>query len=148
MKNMKIDFYVLEVTQAQKSLFFACQLLEKIHAENKRAYIHANSLEEAERLDGLLWTYREDSFIPHNIYQASDDAPPPIQIGYGEKPLHHQDILINLGKEIPEFYQQFNHVIEIVFTDPLVQQLARERYRLYRDNGYQITTHKIKANEL
>ena len=26
-------------------------------------------LADAERLDALLWTYRDDSFVPHQLYQ-------------------------------------------------------------------------------
>lgn len=144
---MKVDFYILEATSGQKSLFYACQLLEKIYAEQKRVYINTSSKEEAERFDGLLWTYRDDSFLPHNLYNPTDDCPPPIQIGYGETPAAHQEVLLNLCKEIPRFYKQFTHVIEIVFSDPLVQQLARERFKQYRDQGCEINTYKLKANE-
>lgn len=142
---MKIDFYILEsATTAQKAWLYACQLIEKAHAEQKQVFVHTTSKEDATRIDDLLWTYKEDTFIPHNLYQAADDFPPPIQIGFGENP-KQKDTLINLSREIPGFYQQFNHVIEIVFSDPLVQQLARERYKQYRDQGFEINTYKIKS---
>ncbi len=143
-----IDFYILDTSSGQRSLLFACRLLEKAYEAAQSVYIHAPSQEEAERLDQLLWTYRDDSFIPHNLYQAADPFPPPIQIGYGETPPPHQAILLNLASAVPAFYQQFPRIIEIVFSDPSVQQLARERYRYYRDQGCNMTNYKIKANEL
>jgi DNA polymerase III subunit chi len=148
---MKIDFYILDQASGQKSLHFACRLLEKAYAENQRVYIQVNSKEEAERLDTFLWTYRDDSFLPHNLYdQATHSCPPPIQIGYNETPKDYSNsnnILLNLSREIPGFFKQFERVIEIVFSDSRVQQLARERYRYYRDQGYEMNTHKLKADE-
>lgn len=144
---MKIDFYVLEnATSGQKSLLFACQLLEKAYSEQKRVYVHTNTREEADRLDAMLWTFRDDSFVPHNIY-TDEPYPPAIQIGYGATPKADYDLLLNLAKDVPDFYQHFPAVIEIVFPDPVVQQLARARYKHYRDQGFEINTIKLKASE-
>jgi len=49
---------------------------------------------------------------------------------------------VNLSKKIPP-YEQFDHVIEIIFSDIIVQQLARERYRFYRDHNCIINVQKI-----
>ena len=142
---MKIDFYVLEQTDYQQALLLACNVVEDAHNNQQSVYIHASSLEEANKIDELLWSFRDDSFLPHNLYDAADACPPPIQIGHDATP-PHQAVLVNLSKEVPKFYQQFQQVIEIVFSEPSVQQLARERYKHYRESGYDITTHKIKAN--
>ena len=106
--------------------------------------IYTDSKEEADRLDTLIWTFKEESFIPHNLYQPDEPFPPAIQIGCDITPNTHRDLLINLNLQIPLFYTQFSHVIEIVFSDPHVQQLARERYRQYREQGHELNTLKIK----
>lgn len=138
---MKIDFYILETSSQQQANLFACQLLEKFYAEqNLPIFVHTNSRADAERFDAMLWTYRDDSFIPHQLHK--DDSNTPIQIGFGEKPSTEQAILFNLGSQIPAFYQQCKQIIEIVFTDPNVQQLARQRYKQYRDQGHEINTIK------
>lgn len=149
---MQVHFYVLEVTNGQKSLYFACHLLEKLYLEQKKIYVHLPTEEEAKRFDALLWTYRDDSFVPHQLSNATEMNPAPIEIGYGidygQAPIHQHDVLINLTNEILPFSWEFNTIIEIVFAEPLMQQLARERYRQYRDKGCEIETHKIKANEV
>lgn len=138
---MNIDFYILETASRQKAWFFACQLLEKLYLEQqKTVFVHTQSREEAESLDALLWTYRDDSFIPHTLSGSSEA---PIQIGYDDNHASNQSVLVNLNQGIPGFYSQFEHVIEIVFSDPVVQQLARERYKQYRDQGHNINTIKI-----
>lgn len=148
MNKVKVDFYILEAASGQKSLLFACQLIEKFYGEQKQVFVHTASREEAERFNTLLWTYRDDSFVPHQIYQENHDTPPPIQIGLGSGPAKAGDVLVNLSQQIPAYYQQFSHVIEIVFSDPHVQQLARERYKQYRDQGGDMNTIKLKAHEM
>lgn len=145
---MKVDFYVIEAASGQQSLLFACQMLEKMHEEQKRVYVHTRSREDAERLDALLWTYKDDSFLPHHIYDKAASFSPPIQIGSGEAPASHPETMLNLCPEIPAFYQQFSHIIEIVFADPPVQQLARVRFKQYRDLGCEMNTIKLNAREL
>lgn len=142
---MKIDFYILEGASAQKSLHFCCTLLEKAYVNEQRVYIQVNSNMDAERLDTLLWTYREDSFLPHNVYTSTDKNPPPLQIISQEMPIGHRETLFNLSKEIPRDYDQFKQLIEIIYSDPEHQQLARERYKHYRDAGHDINTYKLKA---
>lgn len=143
---MNIAFHVLELSSGLPSLRYICGLIEKIDKQQP-VYIFVNSQDEAERLDTLLWTYRDDSFIPHQLLRTDDDMPPPIQIGHREPPASLRGTLINLRQEIPAFFKQFDPMIEIVFSDPVMQQLARERYRQYRDQGCDIQTYKIKASQ-
>lgn len=141
---MKIDFHVLEEASNQRAWHYACQLLEKAHSEQRKVFIYMNSDEEAERLDTLLWTYKEDSFIPHHLYNLNEEFPAKIQIASKAPATEQTDLLLNLSKELPAFYTQFSHVIEIVFSDPHVQQLARERFKQYREQGHEINTYKTK----
>lgn len=149
---MKIDFYVLETSNPQQAMQFTCRLIEKLYSEEqKQIYVQFNSRADAERFDALLWTYRDDSFVPHHFYNPMDDSPAPVTLGFidnaDETPDDQTDILINLSRGIPAFYDQFEHIIEIVFADPLIQQFGRERYKQYRDLGYSINTIKLKATE-
>ena len=148
---MKVDFYVLENSNQQQALRFACGLLEKAYANQQQAYVHMNSETEADRMDALLWTYRDDSFIPHTVLDKRNQNIdlPPIQIGYNETLSQSIPtvLFINLSNSLPAFYTQFPQLIEIVFADPAVQQFARERFRQYREDGCELTTHKINVNE-
>jgi DNA polymerase-3 subunit chi len=141
---MKVDFYVLEnAASKQQSWHVACGILETIYANRQPIYVHAASKDDAERLDALLWTYRDDSFLPHLLLNQTDDNPPLILIGHENAPQTNKSVLVNLTDTIPSFYSQFNHIIEIVFSDPSVQQLARDRFRQYREFGCELNTHKM-----
>jgi DNA polymerase III subunit chi len=139
---MKIDFYILNQSEQQKVGLFVCHLLEKIYVEQP-IYIHTSSKDAAENFDHLLWIYRDDSFLPHEIYAENQVDPALIQIGHGPTiPNKNKDILINLQHDFLDFYQQFNHLIEIVSADAHVQQCARERYKQYREQGHTLNTYK------
>lgn len=135
----RVDFYLLDAAHESASLRKVCDCIEKCYQAAHSIYIHMHSRETAERLESLLWTYRDNSFLPHAIYDAShvDQIPPAIQIGFNE----------SSANLIPPFFCQFTRIIEIVFADPSMQQSARERYKQYRDQGCEINTHKIKVNE-
>jgi DNA polymerase-3 subunit chi len=138
----KIDFYLIPDKSEKERLLFACRFIEKAYKEHQRVYIHTENQTLAHQLDELLWTYREDSFLPHDIRNKEPLPTSPIQIGFNAAPEKEWDILINLSTDVPEFYPQFTRVIELVSDDPLIQAAARERYKLYRMHGHTINTYK------
>ncbi len=141
----KIDFYIIPESDAKTRLLFACRLIEKAYQNKHRIYIHTENQQEAHQLDELLWTYREDSFLPHNLYGEGPDPAPPIQIGYSVVPEKQRDILLNLNKQVPEFFTNFNRVLEIVSSDATLQAISREHYRYYKTQGHEINTHKLAS---
>ena len=145
---LKIDFYILSEGDANTHFLFACRLIEKAYRNQHRIYIHTGNLADAHRLDEMLWTYRDDSFLPHNLYGDGPEPAPPIQIGTDIVPDKHRDILINLSYPVPAFFTQFKRILEIVPNDVELQTLSRENYRIYRSQGYDITTHKLQTIEL
>ncbi|MEQ1930040.1 MAG: DNA polymerase III subunit chi [Parvularculaceae bacterium] len=64
----EILFYHLERASLESVL---PGLLEKTLERGWKAAVRASSRERVEALDGLLWTYRDDSFLPHG---AGGDA--------------------------------------------------------------------------
>jgi DNA polymerase-3 subunit chi len=53
-------------------------LLEKSLERGWRVVVQSTSPERAEALDGHLWTYRDDSFLPHANWRAADVQHQPI----------------------------------------------------------------------
>lgn len=143
----RIDFYLIPESGEKARMNFVCRLIEKAYKLRHRIYIHVENQTDAHQLDEFLWTYRDDSFLPHNLYGEGPEPTPPIQIGFTAAPEKQRDILINLSKQIPDFYSQFTRVIELVTTDPDVQTTAREHYRVYRAKGHEINTHKLQSIE-
>ena len=63
----RVDFYVLNQSGEQARRQFACKLAEKAYRLKNTVHIVAGSRADAERLDELLWTFRDGSFVPHHI---------------------------------------------------------------------------------
>jgi DNA polymerase III subunit chi len=53
-------------------------LLEKSLERGWRVVVQSNSEERTEALDAHLWTYREDSFLPHATWRVADAEDQPI----------------------------------------------------------------------
>ncbi|MDB5505049.1 MAG: putative polymerase chi subunit, HolC [Tardiphaga sp.] len=53
-------------------------LLEKSLERGWRVVVQAGSEERVDALDAHLWTYRDDSFLPHATWRADDAAEQPI----------------------------------------------------------------------
>jgi DNA polymerase-3 subunit chi len=53
-------------------------LLEKSLERGWRVVVQSSSEERADALDAHLWTYRDDSFLPHATWRVADAAHQPI----------------------------------------------------------------------
>jgi DNA polymerase III subunit chi len=59
-------------------------LLEKSLERGWRVVVQSTSEERTDALDAHLWTYRDDSFLPHATWRISDAAEQPIVLMAGE----------------------------------------------------------------
>ena len=141
--NAKVDFYILTDDSPLARSQLVCRLTEKAYQQKQRVYIHAPTKQAAEQINQLLWTYRDDTFIPHDLEGNDLQPPAPVQIGFQRVPDYRGDILINLSDAVPTFYPQFSRLFEIIGNDAAEQQAARDRYRFYRDNNCELSTHKL-----
>ena len=55
----QVDFYVLDRVDEHARNTLACKLAEKAWRLENTIHIHTMTREDAERLDNLLWTFRE-----------------------------------------------------------------------------------------
>lgn len=139
----QIDFYILSEQSALDRDLLSCRLAEKVYKLGKRLYIHTTSQTEASRIDDLLWTYRDGSFIPHEIYRAGQAGESPVVIGHHEEPEAEADVLINLAPSVPLFFSHFERVAEIIPPQDEEKRCGRERFRFYRERGYALKTHNL-----
>jgi len=59
-------------------------LLEKSLERGWRVVVQSTSEERADALDSHLWTYRDDSFLPHATWRAGDAQDQPIILSAAE----------------------------------------------------------------
>ena len=140
----RVDFYLLKQTGLPSRQSFACRLAEKAYRLENTVHIHVGDRAGAERLDKLLWTFRDGSFVPHHTISASgSQQDSPVTIGCGEVDVPQRDLLINLSDEVPAFAKAFPRVAELVTSDEDCKQLSRKRFAEYRDQGHTLETHNV-----
>ncbi len=138
----RIDFY----TRVDDKYRFACKLCAKAVASRMRVNVFTPDEAATERLDKLLWTLPATGFVPHCRADYPLAAETPILIHHAPVDFLHDDILLNLNDAWPPFFGRFHRLIEIVSTDEADVQQARERFRFYRDRGYELTTHDMSQD--
>ena len=140
----RVDFYVLDAAGETSRWQFACKLAEKAYRLNNTVHIQAADRGTADKLDKLLWTWREGSFVPHDLTGSGYTERPPVTIGYtSEHANEGGDLLINLGDDLPGDIGAFPRVAEIVTSDDDKRQQSRVRYAQYREQGHTLDTHKL-----
>lgn len=139
----RVDFYVLKQDGEQARRLFACRLAEKAYKLDNTVHIIAPNREAAERVDDLLWTFRDGSFVPHHLLGSSGDLESPVTIGCDHDEVGPRDLLINLCDDIPPMAESFPRVAELVTSDSECKQKSRVRFVAYRDQGHEIDTHDV-----
>ncbi len=141
--DTRVDFYILAASEPASRLQFVCRLTEKAYGLNNRVYAHVSSPAEAKKLDEMLWTFKQGSFIPHQSLSDSDDKRTPVSIGTPEQWENEGELLINLSEAAPEFATNYTRVAEIVDGQESSRQAGRKRFRQYREMGLEPVTHQI-----
>lgn len=136
---LRIDFYVCETTPSREII--ACRLIEKAYQQHQRVYVHTASQQHAHAFDEQLWTFEDNSFVPHNLIEEKILPAPPVRIGFGDILSSCEGILINLTDTQPTAYRQFNRIIELVNDDN--KDIKREQFKHYRALGCEIQSYKV-----
>lgn len=142
----RIGFYIVADAAPLARLKVACRLISKSYDLQLRTFVHVADQATCTRMDELLWTFRDQSFIPHEIaanVRASDTPHAPVVIGYDQEPAGDYRYLVNLADDVPHFFSRFEKAAEIIDQSADTVLRGRDRFRFYRDRGYPIETHNI-----
>ncbi len=142
----QVDFYITNSDADDARLRLACKIVDKAIQRELHVFVNAGSDEEARKLDELLWTFEQGSFIPHRVVHGEHEVLPlePVLIGMSPPPTPGRwDLLVNLASDVPEFFSRYERVAEVVDADSTRREQSRARYRFYRDRGYPLNTHQV-----
>ncbi|MFL9812092.1 DNA polymerase III subunit chi [Stutzerimonas sp. VN223-3] len=130
----RIEFYVLPDSEPAGRARAACQLASKGWQHGMAVFIRCQDANQCAELDELLWSFRAERFVPHDLHE--DDPHAPVVIGMEQPPTAAQGLLINLSPTLSLHTDQFSRVIEIVNQQPEMLTVCRDNFRLYRQRGY------------
>lgn len=125
-------------------LGYVCRLLRKaVGAHGARLVVVAEpALLDA--VDLALWRLSPADFIAH--CRGGDPAhvvarSPVVLAPAGEGALPDRPILLNLGAAVPERFERFERLIDIVGAEEDDRAAGRLRWRHYQHRGYAIRRH-------
>lgn len=141
----RVDFYVLSDPAPDAAWRCACRLIEKAVDLEHRVYVQLGSSAAVARLDELLWTFSDRSFLAHELWDGTSEPHALVKVLLGERPAPrtHRQLLVNLSGGIPDELESYARIAEIVDTDPERKRLSRERYKQYRERGCAMETHNL-----
>jgi len=143
----QVDFYVRPEASPDALDIFTCRLVETVWRRGHRVLVLAASEAAARRLDDLLWTFRDESFVPHRRVgadppPATEPADEPIIVSTPGAWSGALDVLVNLTPSVPAEADRAARIVEIVPSGGDARDAGRERYRDYRGRGFELKTHQ------
>lgn len=127
---------------------YACRLLRKAVGKGAKLVVSGEPVLLRE-LDTALWTFSALEFVAHCCADAGAAvlAASPVVLSEAAHRAPHQQVLVNLGAHVPEGFERFERLIEIVTSDEDDLQQGRRRWKHYADRGYALVRHDQAAKE-
>lgn len=141
-------FYIVppDSTQASPEGFahYVLFLAQHFAKQGAKVYLNCNDKVHAEQIAERFWQVDPAQFIAHNLVGEGPKYATNIEIGYqAVKPSWNRQLVINLADNKTTFANKFAEVVDFVPCEEKAKQLARERYKIYRQAGYQLQTVNI-----
>ena len=135
----EIIFY----TGVNDELPFLMKLSEKTLKMHRKACIATRDAAHSKTVSEYLWAHDPTKFIPHCVGpEEMNSELTALELRHDETSLH-LDILINLTQKTPSQFSSFHRLVEIITKHKASIEVGRQRFKWYRDRGYDIKVHKM-----
>src|SRR5215467_2757842 len=134
----EVLFYHLQRQPIERAL---PTLLEKSLARGWRVVVQTTSEERLEALDAHLWTFRDDSFLPHGTAREAQASEQPILLTVNDdNPNGAAARFLLDGAPLPEDFASYERIV-LLFDgdDPDAVEAARARWSEARQKGCEVT---------
>jgi DNA polymerase-3 subunit chi len=131
----EVLFYHL---QGQKLEGVLTTLLERSLERGWRVVVQAGSDERIDALDAHLWTYRDDSFLPHGTWRDAEAPQHPVLLNVDESNPNGASVRFLIdGAVLPENADAYQRVV-LVFDgeDDDALAAAREQWAVAKARGF------------
>lgn len=127
----EVGFYHLTTRPLEQVL---PRLLEKVLEAGHRVIVRSADAAQLKRLDELLWTYEESSFLPHGQESAGFKELQPILLTSSQDNPNGADVLVVADSALPEQFDGFSRVLYMFEAeDPERLTLARRHWTSLKD---------------
>lgn len=133
----RVGFYHLVEMPLEQAL---PRLLEKVYAAGHKVVLLAGSPERVGYIDGLLWTWHQDSWLPHGSARDGNAELQPIWITDQDDNPNGADVLVLTDGVQPPALTGFGRVLNIFDgRDDHAVDTARGLWRRWKDEGLELT---------
>ena len=138
----RADFHEVRGTNWEAAL---CRQVLAAWEAGERVYVWAESEAGARRLDELLWTFAEDAFLPHDLWQGELQLATPVAVGWRPGNPNGATCAVLATDASPADLDGFARVVDFAPVDvPERIGPARDRYRALREAGFQVSFHPAR----
>ncbi len=116
-------------------------LLQKSLDRGWRVVVQAASEERVEALDAHLWTWRDDSFLPHGTWRDAEASQQPIVLTVSDHNPNGATVRFLIdGAPVPEDAASYQRIV-LLFDgeDPDALDAARARWTEAKSAGFEVT---------
>ncbi|HZY19264.1 MAG TPA: DNA polymerase III subunit chi [Ramlibacter sp.] len=127
-------------------LAYACRLLRKAWTTGAQVVVTGEP-DLLRELDVSLWTFAPLEFVPHCYGATATDrvqARTPIVLADTPRGAPHHQVLVNLGPGVPDGFERFERLIELVGAQEQDLQAGRQRWKHYASRGYALQRHEAR----
>ncbi|MDT3669668.1 MAG: DNA polymerase III subunit chi [Aromatoleum sp.] len=132
----RVQFY----HNAEHPLALACEFAARAVAGGRKIALRVADEPMARELDRMLWNFDPLEFVPHVMADSPLAAETPVVIGRADaqQPWPETDMLLNLADDIPEGFERFRMLVEIVGQSETQKQPARMRWKHYKQQDLRL----------
>jgi DNA polymerase-3 subunit chi len=73
--------------------------------------VETSSRERAEALDSVLWTFRDDGFLPHGVAGGEFDADQPVLIASGPDNPNNANVRFYVDRAVPQSGEGYDRIV-------------------------------------
>lgn len=136
MDMTQIGFYHLTRLPLDQAL---PRLLEKAAAAGLKVVVMAGSAERVEHLNGLLWTYNEESWLPHGSRADGEAELQPIWLTETDENPNGATVLVLCDGIMPADVGTYARCLDLFDgRDDEAVQAARQRWKTWKAQGHEL----------
>jgi len=123
-------------------------LLQRSIERGWRVVVQASSDERVDALDAHLWTWRDDTFLPHGTWREPTAAEQPILLTVNEDNLNNASVRFLIeGAGVPGDASAYQRLV-LLFdgNDPEAVEAARTRWAEAKAAGFEVTYWQADEN--
>mgnify|MGYP001809571101 FL=1 len=123
------------------------KLLEKAVQAGLRVVVMAGSTERVEHLNALLWTYAEDSWLPHGSARDGDGDLQPVWLTEREENPNGATVLVLCDGARPAGLAGWQRCLDLFDgNDDAALAAARQRWRAGKEEGHELLYYQQKED--